>query len=95
MELSNFFLQNFVLVRDRPFFVQAPKSAGKTSCLLFSSLASTCVEQVSMQPTKHSSIIRGALSSVTLYTDALVSGFDVDPYEHTHVINSDRWCLFT
>ena len=50
--------------------------------LKFPSLASTCVELVSMQPTKHS-IIRGALSAVNLYTDVFVSGFDMDRYEHT------------
>ena len=46
------------------------------------SLASTCVELMSMQLTKHRKM-RGALYAVNLYTDALVSGFDMDPYEHT------------
>ena len=50
--------------------------------LKFPSPASTWVELVSMQPTKHS-IIRGALSAVNLYTDVFVSGFDMDRYEHT------------
>ena len=48
----------------------------------FASHASNCVELVSMQPTRHS-IIRGALSAVNLYTDAFVSGVDMDPYEDT------------
>ena len=48
----------------------------------FPSHASNCVELVSMQPTRHS-IIRGALSAVNLYTDAFVSGVDMDPYEDT------------
>ena len=27
--------------------------------------------------------IRGTLSAVNLFTDAFVSGFDINPYEHT------------
>ena len=29
--------------------------------------------------------MRGALSAVTLYADAFVSGFDMDPHEHTRI----------
>ena len=58
----------------------------------FPSLTSACVELVPIQPTTHS-IIRGALSAVTLYTDTFVSGFDQDHYEHTHVIHSDTLLL--
>ena len=58
---------------------------------MFPSLASTSIELVFMQPTKHSTI-RGALSTLNLYNDAFVSGFDMDPYKHTR---HTSWCTST
>ena len=59
----------------------------------FPSLASPCVELVCIYTTyqyitQHAGC--EALSAVSLYTDAFVSGLDLDPNEHAHVTTSNN-----
>ena len=69
--------------RARAFVVIARKSMFR---IKFPSLASPCVELVCINQTyQYSAKHAGceALSAVSLYTDAFVSGLDLDPNEHT------------